>query len=431
MSFFHTAISSIESVISPIAVKVSSQKHINAVKDGFVATMPFLIVGSLILVFAFPPYEEGFFFSGWKALIELIGHNNIMAPFHVSMGIFALYAAYSIGYSLAESYRLSAKNTGLLSMFGFLLAASPLQSVETVGGVLPAANLGAKGAFTAILCGLLIPELQRALIRFNIRIRLPEAVPPKISASFDLLIPIVFVAIIVTAINTALGYADLNIPTAIMNMFKPLVVASDSFAACILAILLIQMLWFCGIHGGSVVTQGILFPVLLLNLGLNQDAMEAGLELPKIFVSPLLDFFVFIGGAGGTFGFVLLMVRSKSAHLKAIGRMSIVPGAFNINEPVIFGAPIVMNPIYFIPWILAPITNASIVWFCFKYDLISKIVALPPWTMPAPIGAVIATNSGKAALVVLLCILISIAIYYPFFKSHEKQLLLEEQPSTT
>ncbi|MGF1861368.1 PTS sugar transporter subunit IIC [Photobacterium profundum] len=430
MSVLNGIMNFVEKVVAPIASKVSTQRHINAIKDGFVATMPFLIVGSLLLVLAFPPPGDNFFLNGWHSLMEMIGRDNILTPFQVSMGIFAVYAAYSIGFSLAESYGLRAQNSGLLSLFTFLLAAAPIQSVEGVGGVIPAAYLGGTGAFTAIMAGLFVPELQRFLRDKNISLKLPEAVPEKIAASFDLLIPIVILAILVPGLNAILGGYDLTIPSAVMELFRPLVSASDSFLACLLAVVMIQLLWFAGIHGSAVVTTGILAPILLVNLGMNQDALAAGAELPKIFVNPLLDFFVFVGGAGGTWGFVVLMMRSKATHLNVIGKMSIIPGSFNINEPVIFGTPIVMNPNYFIPWMLSPMINTCIVWLAFKTEFVSKIVALPPWTMPAPIGAVIATNSGTAAILVGVCVLVSMVIFYPFFKMHEKQLLIEEQANT-
>lgn len=430
MAIFDRVLNFIENVVAPVAGRISAQRHVNAIKDGFVSTMPFLIVGSLLLVLAFPPSEGNFFFDGWHGLIDIIGKENIMAPFQLSMGIFALYAAFGIGFSLAESYKLRAMNTGMLSIFAFLLAVAPMLDIKDVGGVLPGAFLGGTGAFTAILCGLLVPEMQRLLIKYNIRIKMPDAVPPKISASFDLLIPIVFISFIIMSINVFLGQYDLKIPSAIMQLFQPLVLASDSYIACLIAVLMVQLLWFSGIHGGSVV-GGIIGPMLLINLGLNQDALAAGQPLPAIFINPVMDFFIFVGGAGGTWGLVLLMMRSKATQLKTIGKMSIIPGTFNINEPVIFGTPIVMNPIYFIPWLLAPTLNTTIVWLAFKSGFVAKIIAIPPWTMPAPIGAIIATNSGTAALVVLSSLIVSAIVFYPFLKIHEKQLLAEEKAMNT
>lgn len=430
MSVLNGVMSFVEKIVAPVAAKVSTQRHINAIKDGFVATMPFLIVGSLLLVLAFPPPGDNFFLNGWASLTEMIGRDNILIPFNISMGIFSLYAAFSIGFSLAEAYKLRALNTGLLSLFTFLVAVAPVQSVEGVGGVLPIGFMGGTGAFTAIMAGLFVPELQRFLRDKNISIKMPEAVPEKIAASFDLLIPVVIISVLVPSLNHILAGSDLTIPSAVMELFMPLVSASDSFLACLLAVTMIQLLWFAGIHGSAVVVTGILAPILLVNLGINQEALTAGTEIPKIFVNPLLDFFVFVGGAGGTWGLVVLMMRSKATHLNVIGKMSIIPGTFNINEPVIFGTPIVMNPNYFIPWMLSPMINTCIVWVAFKTEFVSKIVALPPWTMPAPIGAVIATNSGTAAILVGVCVLVSMVVFYPFFKIHEKQLLIEEHANT-
>jgi len=430
MSLMNSIMNFVERVIAPIAGKVASQKHICAIKDGFISTMPFLIVGSLLLVLANPPGTGNAFLDGWHALIQLIGRENIVAPYFVSMGIFALYSAYGIAYNLAETLNtkgVSPMNSGMLSMFSFLLAVAPVVWTGDLGGVIPIAYLGGAGAFTAIICGLFVPTLQTFLVEKNIRIVMPEAVPEKISASFDLLIPVVAMSLIVGGINATLGHFDLNIATGIMALFSPLVAASDTFFAFILAILLIQLLWFAGIHGASVVL-GVIGPLLLVNLGANQEALEAGKELPAIFINPVMDFFVFVGGSGGTLALVCLMARSRSAHLRTIGKMSFIPGLFNINEPVIFGTPIVMNPTFFVPWIVAPLVNASIVWSAFKFDFVSNVIALPPWTMPAPIGAVMSTNSMFAAVVVVICFVVSGLIYYPFFKTYEKTLIEQEEP---
>ena len=158
MAFFDNVMSFVENRVAPVAGAVSAQRHVNAIKDGFVSTMPFLIVGSLLLVLAFPPSEGNFFFDGWHGLINLIGQENILAPFNLSMGIFALYATFGIGFSLAESYQLRPMNTGMLSVFAFLLAVAPMTSTD-IGSVLPGTYLGATGAFTAILCGLLVPRV--------------------------------------------------------------------------------------------------------------------------------------------------------------------------------------------------------------------------------------------------------------------------------
>jgi PTS system cellobiose-specific IIC component len=216
------------------------------------------------------------------------------------------------------------------------------------------------------------------------------------------------------------------LPDAIMAVFKPLISAADSLPAILFAVFLCHVLWFAGIHGAAIV-GGILAPFYLVNLGLNQAALAAGQPLPHIFVEPFWSFFIVLGGSGATLGLVLLYMGSKSAHLRSIGKLGIVPAMFNINEPVIFGSPIVMNPVLFFPFIVAPMVNATIAWFAVSGDLIGKVISLVPWTAPAPIGA--AWGAGWQmgnGLLVLALIVIDLLIYLPFFKVYEKQLLAQE-----
>jgi PTS system cellobiose-specific IIC component len=217
------------------------------------------------------------------------------------------------------------------------------------------------------------------------------------------------------------------LPEAIMSLFNPLVSASDSLAAILLAVFLAHALWFAGIHGATIVS-GIMMPFWLVNLGMNQEALAAGAELPATFMEPFWSFFIVIGGSGATFALVLLYLRSKSVHLKSIGKLCVVPSIFNINEPIIFGSPIVMNPILFIPFVGAPMINAIIAYTAASTDMIGKVVSLVPWTAPAPVGAAWGAGwqMGNAALVLGL-ILLDLAIYYPFFKVYEKQLLAQEE----
>jgi PTS system cellobiose-specific IIC component len=221
------------------------------------------------------------------------------------------------------------------------------------------------------------------------------------------------------------------LPEIIMTAFSPLISATDSLPAILFAVLLCQILWFSGINGGAII-GGILQPFYLINLGLNQTALANGLPLPHIFAEPFWAFFINLGGSGATFALVLLYMRSKAVHLRAIGKLSIVPVCFNINEPVIFGSPVVMNPVLFIPFILAPVVNAVIAWFATTGALVAKVISLVPWTTPAPIGA--AWGAGWAmnsALLVLVLIVIDIFIYLPFFKIYEKQLLEQENEQAT
>lgn len=414
----------IENRISPLAGRLSSQRHVIAIRDGFIASMPFLIVGSFMLLFAHPPFsaDSSWAFAQWWLGMVRAHEAQIMMPYNMTMGIMALYIASAIAYNLANSYKMNGFMAASLALMAFLVVAAPQSN-----GTLPVGSLGGEGIFTAILVALFATELMHFLQKHNIGFKLPEQVPPKIRQSFDLLIPII--AIFITLFPLSLwvqAQFGLLLPQAIMALFAPIISASDSLPAVLVAVLLCHMLWFAGIHG-AVIVGGILQAFWLTNLGLNQQALNAGEPITHVFIEPFWQFFIVIGGSGSTMGLVLLYLRSRSAHLRSIGKLSIVPSMFNINEPVIFGSPVVMNPILFIPFICAPLVNATLAWTATKTHLINQVVSLAPWTTPAPIGAAWSTG-WDWRVIVLIAVLVTIAtlIYFPFFKIYERQLLQQE-----
>ena len=415
----------IEQKLPPIAGAIASQRHIRAIRDGFISALPFMIVGSFLLVVAFPPFspESSFAFGQWWVKISQQYFHQIIAPFNVSMGIMSCYVTAGIAYNLAQSYKLDALQTAMLALMTFLLIAAPVED-----GALNTTFLNGTGIFTAILVAIYVTELTRFLKIKKIGIKLPEQVPYKIRQSFDLLIPTFVVIITIYPLNLLLlDKLDMLLPETIMAFFEPFVAASDTLPAILFATFLVHILWFAGIHGAAIV-GGILAPFYLFNLGLNQDALAAGMTLPATFAEPFWSFFIVIGGSGATFALVLLYLRSKSIYLRSIGKLSFIPAIFNINEPVIFGSPVVMNPILFIPFVGIPMINASIAYFAASSGLIGKTISLVPWTAPAPIGA--AWSAGwqvSNGLLAILLILLDLILYYPFFKIFEKQLLLQEE----
>jgi cellobiose PTS system EIIC component len=421
---FNVIFDFIEQKIAPIAGVVSSQRHVAAVRDGFIGAMPFMIVGSFLLVFAFPPFsaDTTFAFGQWWLEMSHKYFNQIMTPFNMSMGIMSCYISAGIAYNLASHYKLDAFPTAMLSLMTFLLIAAPMED-----GKLAAGFLGGTGIFSTIIVAIYVAELTRFLKVRNIGIKLPEQVPQKIRQSFDLLIPALVVICTIYPLNLLLqDKFDMILPEAIMAMFKPLISAADTLPAILLVTFIAHALWFAGIHGAAIV-GGIMTPFFMVNLGMNQEALAAGQELPAIITDSFWAFFIVLGGSGATFGLVLLYLRSKSVHLRSIGKICIVPSFFNINEPIIFGSPIVMNPILFIPFIAAPMINATVAYTAAKTDLIARVISLVPWTAPAPIGA--AWGAGWAmsnSLLVLGLIVLDLVIYYPFFKVYEKQLLAQE-----
>lgn len=425
MNISQSLFSFIENRISPVAGKISSQRHIMAIRDGFIAAMPFMIVGSFLLVFVYPPFSAASSWGFARSWLALSGkyESQILTPFNMTMGIMSIYITAAIAYNLARRYQLDPFMTAMLALMGFLLVSAP-----QANGNMPTVALGGVGIFTAVIVAIYVTELTRFLKHHNIGIRLPPQVPANIKQSFDLLIPIL--AVIITLYPISMGVQalfDQLLPQAIMALFQPLISAADSLPAILLAVLICHLLWFAGIHGSAIVS-GMLQAFWLTNLGLNQTDLAAGLPLTHIMTEAFWNFLIVIGGSGATFGLVLLFLRSKSVHLRAMGKLSLIPSMFNINEPVIFGTPIVMNPTFFIPFILSPMINAVVAYTAVTTNLLPHMISLVPWTSPAPIGAAWAMGwDFRVTVLVLLLMALSALIYYPFFKVYEKQLLAQEQ----
>lgn len=407
----------IEKVLMPPMAKLSEQRHLRAIRDGIISTLPLIIVGSFFLIFAFPPIPR----LADKMSPELVG--NILIPFRLTMGLMALYASYGIGHSLAKSYKLDGVSGGTLSLAAFIMTAIPF-AIEDVGFVLPMSSFDGSGMFVAILMSIFAVETMRFLQTRDITIKMPEGVPDSVSRSFEALIPAAVIILIVWTVRVILGF---DIQAFIMDLFKPLVKAGNTLPGILIPILLITLLWATGIHGVSVV-GAIARPIWLILLNENMTAFADGAKvLPNIAPEPFFQWFVWIGGSGATLGLAILFLTSKSEYLKLLGKTSIIPGIFNINEPIIFGAPIVLNPILAIPFIVGPLITGTLSYFAMYFNIVARPSVIPPWTLPAPIGAYLATNGDwKAVVLALVNILIMTAIYYPFFKSYEKQLLKEE-----
>lgn len=445
----------LERHLMPIATKLATNKYLTALKDSFVFTMPFLIVGSVVLLLVNLPIAQPELSEGIKNPMYVKWYGDFMAlykpalvqPFYVSMGIMSIFVAFGIGYSLSTQYELNAITGGFLSLFTFLIMAAKVDWIpvgEATGGnvifhvkeagwmpVMDGRYLDANGLFTAIIGGFIAIEIFRFMVKRGFTIKLPESVPPAIAKSFELLLPIIVVILIFQPLSILVqNKKGVMIPQLIMDLFGPLIKASDSLPAIILVLLIVHLLWFCGLHGVNVVVA-IINPIILTNLAENQTALLSGDALPRIFAGGFLDAFVYLGGSGATLGLAIAMTFSKNAHMKSIGRLSVVPGIFNINEPIIFGAPIVMNPILFIPFLCIPIINATIAWFFLKSGLVGKVVTLVPWTTPSPVAALLATNFNIMAFVLsLFLVILSTILYIPFLRAYSDILQKQEISAT-
>jgi cellobiose PTS system EIIC component len=408
-----------EKISEPMAI-MADQKHLRAVRDGIVATLPIIIVGSFFLILAFPPLPETNIFAIWAKA----NAGTILLPYRMTMFIMSLYASWGIGYSLARSYKLDGVSGANISAVAFLLTQTPIVSDE-LGFVLPMKDLGGSGLFVAMIVSLFSVEIMRLVLKSRFKISMPEGVPSSVARSFENLVPMAMVVVIMSLITYWIKFEWY---VFITNILEPVVGASDTLPGVIIPVFLIAFFWFGGIHGVSIIGS-LLRPIWITMIDANADAFSNGVALPFIAPEPFYQWFIWIGGAGSTIGLaILLATMSKSAYAKTLGRTCVLPSIFNINEPLIFGAPIVLNPILIIPFIGAPILNAIVSYIVTSLGLVDRVIMTAPWTLPGPIGAFIATGGDWRAIILnLALILLSIIVYYPFFKVYDKKQLESEK----
>jgi PTS system cellobiose-specific IIC component len=426
----------LEYKVMPIAGQVAGQRHLQALRDGIILTMPLIIVGSLFLIFGFlpiPGYAEfmaRIFGDAWLT--------KLTYPVSATFDIIALIAAFGIAYRLAEKYDIDALSAGAISVAAFLLATpnqvpfTPEGATESVmvGGAIPSALMGSKGLFVAMLIAILSTEIYRLIIKKNIIIRMPDGVPPAVSKSFVALIPGFIVISLIWVLRLIVEQTDfISLHNVVGELLgKPLGVIGGSLIGTLVAVILLQLLWSCGLHGGSIV-GGVMGPIWLSAMDANRLAFQDGQALPNTFTQQFFDIFIFMGGSGTTLALVVVMVlRSQSKQMKQMGRLAIGPSLFNINEPVMFGMPVVMNPIMIVPFVLTPVVLVITTYIAMKTGMVSKPVGIAvPWTMPPIIGGYLATG-GKisGAIIQLVNFAIAFGIYYPFFRMWDRQKLAEE-----
>lgn len=414
--------------VLPFANKIGSQRHMTAIRKGIIATLPLTIVGSFFTILENMPIPViANFLAPYQSILDI--------PFRFTVGILSLYATFGIASALASSYKLDALTNGILATMAFLVATvEPVRVLEPVKGVIDAgrymsiANLSASSLFASIVTALLSVEIFRFLKNRNITIKMPEGVPPEVSNSFIGLIPAAVILILFWVLRHVIGF---NIATFLSTILMPLkgVLAGNSLLGGLLTIFLITGFWTMGIHGAAIMDP-VIRPFWEMSIAQNMTEFQAGANvhhLSTIFTEQFLQWFVWIGGAGGTLALVCLFMFSKSKYLKELGRLAFLPGLFNINEPIVFGAPIVMNPLLGIPFIVAPLVTGTLSYFATISGIVPMMMARLPFTIPGPIAALMSTNwAWTAAVLSILNFIIDLLIYYPFFKVFEKQQLQKE-----
>lgn len=409
----------------PFFEKLSRNIYLRAIRDGFISAMPIILFSSIFLLIAYVP---NIFDFKWSKETEAL----IMKPYHYSMGIVGLFVAGTTAKALTDSYNRKLERTNqinfistmLASMSGFLFLAS--NTLEAGG--FANAFMGTKGLLTAFLSAFITVMIYNICIKNNITIKMPKEVPPNISQVFKDLIPFSLVILTLYGLDIlSRSVNKTNVAESILKVFEPLFTAADGYVGITIIFGAFAFFWFVGIHGPSIVEPAIA-AITYANIETNFKLLHAGEHADKILTPGTQMFIVTMGGTGATLVVpFIFMWLSKSKRNKAIGRASVVPTFFGVNEPILFGAPIVLNPIFFIPFIMAHIINVWI--FKFFVDVIgmNSFSVFLPWTTPGPLGIVMGTGFGVWSFVLAMTlIIVDTFIYYPFFKVYDNQILDDE-----
>ncbi|WP_448668435.1 lactose-specific PTS transporter subunit EIIC [Aerococcus viridans] len=418
--------------MKPFFEKLSRNIYLRAIKDGFISAMPVVLFSSIFMLIAYVPNVWGFYWSD-----EVVAF--IVKPYTFSMGILGLLVSATTARALTDSYNRRLPATKQLNRVSTMIAAIVvflfLSSIEiaqgegdTVIAGFSSGYLGTTGLLAAFVAAFITVIVYNFCMKNDIAIRMPEEVPPNISQAFTDVIPFAIAVVIAYGIDIAIrAFTGVSFAQAIIQMFQPLFTAADGYVGIAIIYGAIGFFWFIGIHGPSIVEPAIT-AIAFLNMDANLALIQGGEHAANI-ITPGLQYFVAtLGGTGATFVVpYLFMWFGKSKQNKAVGKASFIPTSFGVNEPILFGGPLVLNPVFFVPFVLAPILNVWIFKFFVEVFGMNGFSYFLPWPTPGPIGIVLGTGIAPLSFVVVaLLIAVDAIIYYPFFKVYDKQILEKE-----
>lgn len=428
--------------LTPAMMKFIDSRAITALKNGMLRGMPFIIIGSVFLIlssFPIPSVANYFAETGLSVLFSQV--------YNASFGIFAVFAVVGIAYDWAASEKIDALPAGLTALVGMLIVSKPTSAISIGNKVLVDQNLagqitgyidrtwlGEQGLITAIIVGLVTGWLYTMIVKKHITIKMPEQVPSNVAGSFIALIPAAIVVLFWFLVYVIFNAAGTTLVQFLYKMLQiPLQGVTDSLGGVIFIRFFVATLWFFGIHGG-VVSSALIGPITTANSIDNAKLVHAGIALTRangahIVTGEFSSFaFAAIGGTGMTLGLVLFCAFfAKSKQVKTIGRLGLMPSLFNINEPVLFGLPIVLNPLMLVPFILNPVLAQVLSYGATAIGLIPFTNGVqPPWTTP-PIIYGFLVSGWRGALWQIFLIALSFFIWLPFIKRMDRNYLAQEK----
>lgn len=421
-----------EKLLPPI-LKFVNTKAITALRNGMLYTMPFTIVGSVFLLLANFPIPA---VSEWVASSGLDVYFN--EAFGASFAIMSIFAVMGIANSYVKEEGFEGLPAGMIAVVVFLLtmksSATNAETNAIVTNVIDKTWTGGQGMISAILVGLFVGWAYSWFLKRDIRIKLPEQVPANVANSFTALIPAA--AITTVALVVYVLFDKFLNTTVVESIYKviqsPMQGVTDTFGGAMMLGFLVPFLWFFGVHGSTLV-GGIMGPILTANSLENTAILKAGKELTvanggHIVTQQFLDQFMTVTGAGMTIGIVMYMVMfARSAQFKQLGRLALLPAFFNINEPILFATPVVMNPIMALPFILTPMVSGVITYFSLYSGLVPLFTAVQvPWTTP-PIISGFLVGGWRTAVLQAVVLVVGFFIYLPFVRKVDSLNYLQEK----
>lgn len=422
-----------ERFLSPIAGKVAGNKHLQIISASFMSILPIIMIGSFALIIANPFLDyttmetSNFFYGFFKAWSDFsVGFGQHLSYlFNITLGSQGLWLSIAIAYTTAKRRDLHILNSIIVVFVSFMIVNSGL-----IDWNWDSAYFGGTGLFSSIVVSFIAIDLYTYMSKKKIGfIKFPDSVPEVLSSSISTLVPMASIFLVMVVVrfvfNDVIGT---SVPALIMSLGSHLNMAVDSIWGMSLASTLSQIGWWFGIHSSAILS--VVTPSLEANMLANMNAFAAGAalsELPTIVNSTFYYTYVAIGGGGATFGLILLMLKSRSEQIRTIGKLSIVPAFFGINEPVLFGLPIVLNPIFLIPFLLSHVVNIILVYAAMSMNLVNRIVMSLSAQTPIGISHVLGNLDFRSLILLVVVIIVDIALYYPFFKMFEKEKVIEEE----
>lgn len=409
----------LERVLLPLADALNNNRYLTALRDGFMVALPLIIFGSIFVVIANLPFLDKLISpEAYSA------YQNALGPASAAtLSIMGMFVIIGIGYKLTAYYKEEAIYGGVVALAAFLILTP--QVLEETTGVIPTASLGAQGMFLGIFTAFVSAELNRFFIQRGWTIKMPAGVPAAVSKSFSALIPITLTLSVFLLIRVLFSFTSFEtMQNFIFTIIQqPLTILGSGLPATIAIVLLTQVFWFFGLHG-QIIINSVFDPIWFALNDQNLTAFQSGEALPNIVTKQFIDsFLVGMGGTGMTLAVIaLIFAIGKSRQLKELGKLGAPAGLFNVNEPIIFGLPIIMNPLIIIPWMLAPVAVTIITYYSMSLGLVPKPAGIiVPWTTPPIINGFLATgNAWQGGVLQAVNMMVVMLIWWPFLRILDK-----------